>query len=110
MPWPHARLAEQPKQRGAFHCTGATAELVSLQHWNDNTGLHCCKVEAFLPGSSRTDMGVGRLTPVIQGIADLPGPFATVDRAGDLVAAGTPVQDAVHDRHEAFLMRVFCFP
>ncbi len=40
---------------------------------------------------------MGRLTPVIQGDADLPGPFATVDRAGDLVAAGMPVQDAVHD-------------
>ena len=80
---------------------GAAAELVSLQHWKDwNTGQHRCKIEAFLPGPTQSDKS--SLTPFIQGAADLPGPFATVDRAGDLVAAGTPVQDAVHD------MGAFC--
>ena len=104
MPWPYAHLAEQH----SFCCTGAKVELVSLQHWKDDTGQHRHKVEAFLPGFTQSDMGVGRLTPVIQGAADLPGPCATVDRAGDLVAAGTPVQDAVHDMW-AFQMQAISF-
>ena len=77
-------------------CAGTAAELVSLQHWLDDTGQICYKIEAFLPGFAQCDMI--RLTPVIQGAADLPSPFATVDRAGDLVAAGTPIQAALHDR------------
>ena len=78
-----------------FHCAGATAELVSLQHWSDDTGQHRCKIEAFLPVCIQPDVGL--LIPNSQGIADLPSPFTTVDRAGDLVAAGTPIQSAVHD-------------
>ncbi len=77
-----------------FCCAGATAELVSLQHWMTDAG-YCCKIEAFLPVSTQSDMG--RLSPIIQGVANLPGPFVTVDRAGDLVAAGTPIQDALGD-------------
>ena len=94
MPWPNAHLAG-PAQ--PVCCAGTAAELVSLQHWNDDTGRHRCKVEALLPGSTQPDMG--RFTPVFQGFADIPSPFLTVDRAGDLVAAGT-VQDAVHDMRQ----------
>ena len=38
----------------------------------------------------------GVLTPIVQGVAVFRGPLLTVDRAGDLVAAGMPFQDAGH--------------
>ena len=92
VPWPHACLAGPPRHSC---CAGATAELVSLRHWRNDAGQLICRIEAFLPGSGRSNMS--SLTPVIQGTVDLPLEFTTVDRAGDLVAAGTLVQDAVHD-------------
>ena len=95
-------------RRIELSCAGAAAELVSLQHWRDDTGQHRCKIEAFLSASTQPDMGVGKPNPIIQGVADLPGPRVTVDRAGDLVAAGMPVLDAVHDVW-AFQMQAFSF-
>ena len=69
--------------------------MVSLQHWINKAGQFCCKIEAFLQDSTWSDMG--RLHPIILGVGDLSYPCTSVDRADDLVAAGTCLQEAAHD-------------